>query len=122
MAHLWEEHPDHLSISYSWKTSQWNSASVKTGKSLIEIETGSEAEFITEHYWGYTRISDKITSEYGVEHPRWKMYKTLQYDVQVGFLENYGADFAGLQNEKPSSVFVLEGSDILVRDGRMIRF
>lgn len=122
MAHLWEEHPDHLSISYSWKTREWNSASVKTGKILTEIETGSEAEFITEHYWGYTRISDKITSEYGVEHPRWKMYETLQYNVQVRFLENYGRDFAGLQNENPSSVFVVEGSDILVRDGRMLRF
>jgi uncharacterized protein len=121
MAHLWEEHPDHLSISYSWKTRQWNSASVKTGKILSEIETGSEAEFITEHYWGYTRISDKITSEYGVEHSRWKMYETLQHDVQIDFLENYGSDFAGIQHKTPSSVFLLEGSGILVRDGRTIR-
>ena len=35
---------------------------------------GSEAEFITEHYWGYTRQRDGGTLEYQVEHPSWPVW------------------------------------------------
>jgi hypothetical protein len=35
-----------------------------------EAAPGSEEEFITEHYWGYTRQRDGGTIEYRVEHPR----------------------------------------------------
>ena len=37
------------------------------------IPAGSHAEFITEHYWGYTRLRAGC-SEYRVEHPRWKIW------------------------------------------------
>ena len=33
------------------------------------LEAGSEAEFITEHYWGYTPQRDGGTVEYVVRHP-----------------------------------------------------
>jgi hypothetical protein len=40
------------------------------------LPNGSEAEFITEHYWGYARQRDGGTSEYEVEHPRWRVWTT----------------------------------------------
>ena len=40
------------------------------------LEAGSEAEFITEHYWGCTRQRDGGTLEYEVEHPRWRVWTT----------------------------------------------
>jgi uncharacterized circularly permuted ATP-grasp superfamily protein len=33
----------------------------------------------------------------------------------------YGKDFEFLNQQKPSSVFLVEGSDICVRDGRVIK-
>jgi uncharacterized protein len=38
-----------------------------------ELEPGSEEEFITEHFWGYTRQRDCSTMEYQVAHPRWRI-------------------------------------------------
>ena len=52
---------------------------------MTQIETGSEAEFITEHYWGYTKRSDSETSEYKVEHPRWDVYQTRSHAVHIDF-------------------------------------
>jgi uncharacterized protein len=37
---------------------------------------GSQEEFITEHYWGYTACGER-TSEYRVEHPRWKIWRPI---------------------------------------------
>src|SRR5688500_11997503 len=36
---------------------------------------GSEEEFITEHYWGYTRQRDGGTIEYRVAHPPWRVWQ-----------------------------------------------
>ena len=49
------------------------------------IEPGSEAEFITEHYWGYTKRTRGATSEYGVQHPRWLVYAIRNFAIQADF-------------------------------------
>lgn len=84
------------------------------------MREGSEEEFITEHYWGYTRLNKSLTAEYGVEHPRWQMYKVDSYEIDVDFADVYGPDFAFLNHQAPASVMLAEGSDILVRAGRRI--
>ena len=43
---------------YQWKTeNKWNTILIETQKEPIEIEANSEAEFITEHYFGYTKVN-----------------------------------------------------------------
>jgi len=71
MKHLWIEQKDQLEVAYSWKNRNWNSFAVTATSKAEDILAGSEEEFITEHYWGYTKIGVNKTSEYGVEHPRW---------------------------------------------------
>jgi hypothetical protein len=81
----------------------------------------SEEEFITEHYWGYTPVNEKSTSQYQVEHPRWKVYPILHYSVHVRFGELYGSSFASLKDQLPESVMLAEGSEIAVRSaGRIV--
>ena len=47
---------------YKWKKdNKWNSISMKTNKNPIPIELNSEAEFITEHYFGYTKFNESKT-------------------------------------------------------------
>ena len=82
--------------------------------------SGSEEEFITEHYWGYTRISATKTSEYEVQHPRWVVYPVKNYTIDVAFGHLYGKEFDFLKNEKPVSVFLAEGSEIAVKSGSVI--
>ena len=120
MAHTWKINGERIETEYAWKSGKWHSFKIETDTQSKEIEAGSEAEFITEHYWGYTKMNETKTSEYGVEHPKWEIYKTLQYKIECDFNQNYGADFSFLNFEKPSSVFLVEGSEILVREGRQI--
>ncbi|MBS1517481.1 MAG: DUF2071 domain-containing protein [Bacteroidetes bacterium] len=121
LSHQWLTGKDSITVEYSWeKSGKRNSIKIKTGTELTEIEKGSEEEFITEHYLGYTKLDNEKTSEYGVEHPRWKIYKTLGYEVNVDFEKIYGKQFGFLENEKPVCVFLAEGSEIRVRKGRKI--
>lgn len=120
MRHSWAASHDSLAVEYQWKKKNWNSFKVVTEKTSVPIQPGSEEEFITEHYWGYTKISDTITSEYGVEHPRWEVYPAKEYFIDVNFGDLYGEAFSFLDREVPKSVFLAEGSAINVRDGRKI--
>ncbi len=120
MSHSWTTSEDSLTVEYKWKKGRWNSLKVVTDKKASLIQDNSEEEFITEHYWGYTKISNEKTSEYGVEHPKWEVYKTLDYLVDVDFGDIYGQEFGFLSSLKPKSVFLAEGSEIQVKVGRQI--
>ncbi|QXU43941.1 YqjF family protein [Pedobacter sp. D749] len=118
MKHLWVEQKDQLEVAYSWKNRNWNSFEVTATSKAEDILAGSEEEFITEHYWGYTKIGVNKTSEYGVEHPRWQAYPIKDYKINVDFGINYGDDFAFLNNATPDSVILAEGSEIRVLKGK----
>jgi uncharacterized protein len=121
MAHTCEQRQDGLFVEYKWKKAkEWYSLAIKVGPKPIETAQDSEEAFITEHYWGYTKINDKKTSEYGVEHPKWKVYKALEHSIKVDFGVNYGEDFAFLNHVAPNSVFMAQGSEISVKGGRKI--
>ena len=120
MSHTWKIGNEKLDVEYNWKTTIWNKIKLITETQPNEIVSGSETEFITEHYWGYTKLNDFKTSEYGVEHPKWQVYNTLAYEIECDFRENYGKDFSFLDHVKPNSVFLVEGSEILVREGGLI--
>lgn len=120
MRHFWQMTDDRLIVEYKWKKRTWNSISVVANKEPTKIDIGSEEEFITEHYWGYTKIGDKRTSEYGVEHPRWEIYQTIEYTIDVDFADVYGPPFGLLHAQTPVSVFLAEGSEIQVKEGRVL--
>lgn len=120
MSHSWRMTDDNLTTEYRWKKGKWNLLRVVAAKESGKIADNSEEEFITEHYWGYTKVKDKCTSEYGVEHPRWDVYRTLDYTIDVDFGDIYGQTFGFLKGETPRSVFLAEGSAIEVKHGRVL--
>jgi hypothetical protein len=120
MEHFWKKNNETIEIEYRWKNSEWNSIKVIADNKLIDLKTGSEEEFISEHYWGYTRISENITSEYEVEHPKWKFYNVNNYTIKTDFEETYSKDFNFLNNTVPKSVFLAEGSEISVKEGKKL--
>lgn len=121
MSHIWEIKSDQLRVEYVWKLGEnQNRFRVNTSKNPIEIPVNSETEFITEHYWGYTKVDDKCTFEYEVVHPRWQAYKVLDYEIDVDFEAVYGNDFKMLSKQIPRSVMLAEGSEIAVKNKRKI--
>lgn len=120
MDHSWQTDDRSLYVEYRWKKVQWNRIRVQTSNMARPVVDGTEEEFITEHYWGYTRLGRMKTSEYEVRHPRWDVYETMDYSIDVDFGEVYGRPFAFLTQQTPRSVFVAEGSPISVEKGRRL--
>lgn len=109
---------DRGSVTYSWKwCGAWANLSAEVGGASAAATPGSEEEFITEHYWGYTAQRDGGTIEYGVEHPKWRIWPTTssRFDCDISSL--YGAEFVDALSGTPKSAFVADGSEIVVRQG-----
>ncbi|HVG26646.1 MAG TPA: DUF2071 domain-containing protein [Acidobacteriaceae bacterium] len=122
--HLWArsaENPDHVEITYSWKHHRlWQSLAVRALDRPQPMPPGSLEEFITEHYWGYTRRPDGSTAEYGVEHPRWQLFPILQHRIACDFASLYGPDFASLTGRPPVHLLLAEGSPVRIRWGEVL--
>jgi uncharacterized protein len=107
-----------LDVQYSWKhRGRWHSLGVEASPAAQPIAAGSEEEFITEHYWGYTRRGNGSTSAYEVQHPRWETYPVLLHALDVDFGALYGEAFAMLNSQEPASVLLAEGSPVSVLSG-----
>lgn len=121
MKHSRIENHTSKTFHYEWKKdSKWNSIEMKTNKNAMQIEIDSEAEFITEHYYGYTKYNNKKTIEYEVTHPRWQQLEVIETKIDVDFESVYGEDFKFLQNIKPNSTFLAIGSKITIEGKRVI--
>jgi uncharacterized protein YqjF (DUF2071 family) len=122
MKHSFTKNDTSTTYIYQWKNdNKWNSIQLETKPNPTAIELNSEAEFITEHYFGYTKFEKKTTFEYEVTHPRWQQLNVINYTIDVDFKNNYGNNFAILQDAKPISVFLALGSEITVKNKKTIQ-
>jgi uncharacterized protein len=103
------------SVAYSWRVGGRSiEMSVEPVGAGSPVETGSEQEFITEHYWGYTSQRDGSTIEYRVDHPKWRVWSVSNARVTGDLTQAYGAPFAPILSAHPSSVFLADGSLVSV--------
>jgi hypothetical protein len=118
MKHSWHTTDIGLKIEYAWKVgTEWNYLKALAENEPHPIDPGSEEEFITEHYWGYTFVSDKCTGVYEVAHPKWKVHTVKEYEMRCSTAKLYGNEFVHALHQKPKSVFLAEGSPIQVMKG-----
>ena len=122
MKHTLKVNENSREFIYQWKVNNnWNTIQIATQKNPIAIEPDSEAEFITEHYFGYTKINENETFEYQVTHPRWQQYEVTRNESVIDFESVYGKEFAFIKDLKPTSVFLAIGSKITIEDKRKIK-
>lgn len=122
MGYTWDIEGEQQRIAYRWKVDKKiQSFAVTAKKEAQVIPEGSETEFITEHYWGYAHVNDKKTNEYQVTHPRWEAYPILETTIRVDFGLTYGSRFGFLNEDRPTSVVLAEGSKITVESKQVIK-
>jgi len=122
MEHEWQKSDGQLTVCYRWKLQNaWQCISVTAEEYPVPIGPDSEAEFITEHYWGYSKVSEDKTNEYQVTHPRWMHYPVLSYETNFDFGLNYGSEFVFLNSVQPTSVQLAEGSKITVESKKTLK-
>ena len=111
-----------MKIGYQWKyKGYWNKLEVAADDKAQPLQPGSEAAFISEHYWGYSKYNDHTTNEYEVKHPSWNVYPVKTYTIDCEFEKLYGKQFSFLQTITPNSVFMAQGSAISVSNKKVLR-
>jgi len=114
MNHEIEDVDLRVKVKYSWRRgSKWESLEMTASGEPQSIPAGSHAEFITEHYWGYTCVRGGC-SEYRVEHPRWKIWNAETFELRADIAALYGEQFAETLTAPPRSAFIADGSAISV--------
>jgi uncharacterized protein YqjF (DUF2071 family) len=102
-------------VEYSWGEKERSSrVMVVPAGRATPLQPGSEEEFITEHFWGYTRQRDGSTIEYRVEHPSWNVWQAGEARLEGDLESVYGATMANALRQPPASAFVADGSKITV--------
>jgi uncharacterized protein len=110
--------PQELNVRYDWRHGKlWQSLAVTSSPVAQPIAAGSEEEFLTEHYWSYTKRRNGSTSEYEVRHPRWQVYPVRTQEIIADFAALYGPAFAALNDQIPACVLLAEGSAVSVHSG-----
>lgn len=108
-------------IEYAWthRGTRFRLAAEARGPAA-PLRAGSEAEFVTEHHFGYTRQRDGSTIEYAVEHPRWDVWEDVAVAFEGDAAGLYGGEFARVLSAAPRSAFAAVGSRVAVYPGRRI--
>lgn len=110
-----------LSVEYSWHSGfAWNRISIGAAGTPTLPEPGSEEEFITEHFWGYSAQADGTTVEYRVTHPSWRVWSECDAKFEGNATDLYGPDLASVLAGKPSSAFLAEGSAVTMFRGQKV--
>ena len=114
MKHEIEHTNGRMKVNYAWcRGRKWESLTMTASGDPQSIPAGSHAEFITEHYWGYTCVRAGC-SEYRVRHARWKVWPAETHEFRADLATLYGQQFAETLAAPPRSAFIVDGSAISV--------
>jgi len=108
-------------IEYSWKYA--NSRSRLFAHSFAPAKLpleGSLEQYITEHYWGFSRQKSEATQEYHVSHIPWSVSIANEAGFEGDVNALYGKDFAEVLRKPPDSAYIANGSSVNVYSGRRI--
>src|SRR5258705_9089473 len=106
-------------LRYAWRRQTtagraWEQVAARAVGEAAVPAAGTEAQFITEHYGGYTRQRDGSTIEYEGRHPPWRVWAGEEAELRADVATLYGPTFVGPLAGPPRSAFVAEGSPVSV--------
>jgi len=102
-------------VRYAWRNGgAWQHLALTARGSAGVPDAQSEAAFITDHQWGYTRQRDGSTVEYRVEHAPWRVWEGTDAEVTGDLAPLYGRAFAAALGGAPPSALLADGSPVTV--------
>ena len=118
MAHRVIAEESKMDAEYSWRSgNQWCKLTARASGAPSLPAQGSLEQFITEHYWGYSRQPDGGTVEYHVSHVPWKVWTATHAQLSGNTTDLYGDALSQLLKNAPSSAFIADGSPVKVMRG-----
>jgi len=118
MAHSALTNESKMEVEYSWRSGNQRCKlqAHATGTPSLPSE-GSLEQFITEHYWGYSRQPVGGTVEYHVSHVPWKVWHATRAGFSGDTNDLYGSELSKLLKQTPASAFLADGSSVKVMRG-----
>ena len=108
-------------LTYEWRIGGAWEGLEATARGVPTVPApGSEAAFITQHHWGYTRQRDGSSVEYEVEHPPWRTWDAGDATLTMDVARLYGEAFVTSLARAPVSALVAEGSAVSVSPPRRL--
>jgi uncharacterized protein YqjF (DUF2071 family) len=109
------------SVEYQWKSKrQWFRMYAEATGSPSRTREGSLEQFISEHFWGYTRRRDGSALEYHVSHDPWHVWPAINATFEGDGDVFYRSEFGRVLARPPDSAFIADGSQVLVYKGTVI--
>jgi uncharacterized protein YqjF (DUF2071 family) len=108
-------------VRYEWShQGRWAYLEAETEGVPAQPIRGSQEEFVSEHYLGYTAQRDGGCSEYRVAHLPWQVWRVSRASLHCDVEQLYGAPFASFLSAPPCSAFLADGSEVAVFRGRKL--
>ena len=102
-------------VEYAWRAGAgWSRIVAAPAGIAAPVLPDSHEQFITEHYWGYTRQRDGGTIEYNVVHPPWRVRQVPEPQLEGDLAATYGTAFARILRAMPESALLADGSPVAV--------
>ena len=121
MKHKIEINGSARSLEYQWRVDgEWCKISAETSGLPKPAVEGSLEQFITEHYWGYSKQRGGGSLEYRVEHVPWKVWATTGARFEGDASDLYGKELSAAFARRAESAFVADGSAVVVLRGRRL--
>jgi uncharacterized protein len=109
------------SIEYRWELNRQRfRLHGQTDGNPSRAAEGSLEQFISEHYWGYSRRRDGSSLEYHVQHDPWRIWRASNATFEGDGAALYGSEFGSVLSQPPRSAFIADGSAVLVYAARRI--
>jgi len=122
MRHRIEAKGRDKTIEYQWRVgNEWCRLFAKTAGIPNHPQEGSFEQFITEHFWGYSMQRGGGCVEYHVRHDPWRVWASVEGGFEGETSALYGNELATVLQRRPDSVFVAEGSSVIVFTGNRVR-
>ena len=111
-----------ITAEYEWQQGgAWSKIYVKASGSPAPAADGSLEQFITEHYWGYSKQRNGGSLEYRVEHVPWNVWQSTAAGFEGDATCIYGAELGRVLQRAPDSAFIADGSPVSVLTGKKIQ-
>jgi uncharacterized protein YqjF (DUF2071 family) len=109
------------SIEYSWDLKRQRfRLHGQTDGNPSRAADGSLEQFISKHYWGYSRRRDGSSLEYHVQHEPWRIWRASNAAFEGDGAALYGSELGSVLSQPPRSSFIADGSAVLVHAARRI--
>jgi hypothetical protein len=121
MKHRVDKIGANITAEYEWQQGgAWSKIYVHASGAPAPAAEGSLEQFITEHYWGYSKQRNG-SLEYRVSHVPWNVWRSTAAGFEGDATSLYGVELGRVLQRAPDSAFIADGSPVSVLTGKKIQ-